>query len=97
MLPDGISPKRIKKETIGFHFFDFEAVVKSSNPRARNRLSKRLDYKEGAQGFMPNLFLYEIAACESVSQGASGLLAIHQKNVSTVPGCINRVLRSTSR
>ena len=46
---------------------------------------------------MANLYLHRITEHESASQGANGLQPIHLKEVSTVPGCIQRVLRSTSR
>jgi hypothetical protein len=46
---------------------------------------------------MANLYLYEITEYESVSQGASGLQAVHQKDVSTLAGCVSRALRFTSR
>ena len=55
------------------------------------------DCKEGAPRLMANLYLFKITEYEFVSQGASGLQPIHLKEVSTVPGCIHRVLRSTSR
>jgi hypothetical protein len=51
----------------------------------------------GVPGFMANLYLLKTTVNESVSQGASGLQPIHPKDVSTVPGCIRRVLRSTLR
>ena len=49
----------------------------------------------GVPGFMANLYLLKTTVNESVSQGASGLQPSHLKDVSTVPGCINRVLPST--
>jgi hypothetical protein len=65
--------------------------------RLRIWLSKRVDCKEGALSFMEDLCLCEITKYLPESHGASGLQEFHQKDVSTVPGCINRVLRSTSR
>jgi hypothetical protein len=65
--------------------------------RLRIWLSQRVDYKEGEQRFMEDLCLCEIIKYLPASHGASGLQAFHKKDVSTVPGCINRVLRSTSR
>jgi hypothetical protein len=56
-----------------------------------------VDYKEGEQRFMEDLCLCEITKYLPESHGASGLQAFHQKDVSTLPGCINRVLRSTLR
>jgi hypothetical protein len=46
---------------------------------------------------MSNSNLYGIAKDEPVGQDASGLRPFHPKDVSTVPGCIHRVIRSTSR
>jgi hypothetical protein len=46
---------------------------------------------------MANFNLYEDRANELLSQGARGLQVFHQKDVSTVTGCINRVLLSTLR
>ncbi len=65
--------------------------------RLRIWLSQRVDYKEGTPSFMEDLCLCEITKYLPASYGASGLQAFHQKDVSTVPGCINWVLRSTSR
>jgi len=66
-----------------------------------NLLMHLIDQAGGLQGrapaFMENLYLHQTTAYESVSQGASGLQPFHPKDVSTVPGCINRVLRSTLR
>ena len=45
---------------------------------------------------MPNLYLNEIAELELVTQGASCLQLFRPKNVSTVPGCIQLVLRDKS-
>jgi hypothetical protein len=59
--------------------------------------SKRVDYKEGAPSFMEDLCLCEITKYLPESHGASGLQAFHQKDVSTLSGCINWVLRPTSR
>jgi hypothetical protein len=64
--------------------------------RLRIWLSKRVDYKEGAPSFMEYLCLCEITKYLPESYAANGLQAFHQKDVSTVPGCINRALRSTS-
>jgi hypothetical protein len=65
--------------------------------RLRNWLSKRVDYKEGEQSFVEDLCLCKITKYLPESHWASGLQAFHQKDVSTVLGCINRALRSTSR
>jgi hypothetical protein len=65
--------------------------------RLRIWLSKRVDYKEGEQRFMEDLCLCEITKYLPASYGANGLQAFHQKDVSTLPGCINWVLRPTSR
>ena len=46
---------------------------------------------------MANLYLHRITEHESASQGANGLQPIHLKEVSAVPGCIHRVLRSELR
>jgi hypothetical protein len=77
-------------------FNDVEAIVHVSNP-----LAHLIDQAGGLQGrapaFMANLYLHQTTAYESVSQGASGLQPFLSKDVSTVPGCIHRVLRSTSR
>ncbi len=56
-----------------------------------------MDCKEGAPGFMANLYLYKITVYGSVYQGKIGLQTINTKDVYTVPGCIHRVLRSTLR
>ena len=77
-------------------FNDVEAIVHILNP-----LAHLIDQAGGLQGrapaFMANLYLHQTTAYESVSQGASGLQPIYLKDVSTVPGCIHRVLRSTLR
>jgi hypothetical protein len=65
--------------------------------RLRICLSKRVDYKEGEQSFMEYLRMCGITKYLPESHGASGLQAFQQEDVSTVPGCINRVFRSTSR
>jgi hypothetical protein len=65
--------------------------------RLRSWSSKRVDYKEGEQSFMEYLRLCEITKYLSESHGVNGLQTFHQKDVSTVLGCINRALRSTSR
>ena len=41
--------------------------------------------------------MYKNTVYESISQGASGLQPFDSKDVSTVPGCIHRVLRFTLR
>lgn len=46
---------------------------------------------------MTNLYMCEITVHGAVGQGATGSQPFHLKDVSTVPRCINRVLRSTSR
>ena len=75
-------------------FNDVEAIVLMPNP-----LAHPIEQAGGLQGrvpgFMANLYLLKTTVNESVSQGASGLQPSHLKDVSTVPGCINRVLRST--
>jgi hypothetical protein len=53
--------------------------------------------QEGALSFMANIYLVEDRAHEPLSQGASGLQPFNPKDVSTVPGCIQLVLRDTSR
>jgi hypothetical protein len=45
--------------------------------RLRIWLSKRMDYKEGEQSFIANLYLYEITQYLPASHGASGLQAFH--------------------
>jgi hypothetical protein len=65
--------------------------------RLRIWLSQRVDYKEGAPSFMEELCLCGITKYLPESHGANGLQAFHQKDVSTLPGCINRALWSTSR
>ena len=46
---------------------------------------------------MRNLYLYEKAAYGCQRHAASGLQPFEQQDVSTVPGCIHRVLRSILR
>ena len=53
--------------------------------------------KEGEPGFMKNLDLHEKTAYGRQSHAASGLQPFQQQDVSTGPGCIHRVLRSTLR
>jgi hypothetical protein len=45
---------------------------------------------------MPNFYLYEFTVDVHLSHGEHRLQALHQTDVSTVPRCIHRVLRSTS-
>jgi len=46
---------------------------------------------------MENLYLYEITVRLPASQSASDLKAFQQQDLTTRPGCINRVLLSTLR
>ena len=65
--------------------------------RLRICLSKRVDYKEGEQSFMEYLRMCGITKYLPESHGTSGLQAFHQKDISTLPGCINWVLRDKWR
>jgi hypothetical protein len=46
---------------------------------------------------MENLYLYGITVYGLENQGASGFQSFKQKDVSSSPGCIHWVLRSTLR
>jgi len=76
--------------------YKFEVIVNSSNMLAK-LTSEQVDCKEGAPGSMRNLYLYKKIAYGRPSHAASGLQPFQRQDVSTVPGCINRVLRSTLR
>ena len=60
-------------------------------------LKRRADCEEGAPSLMKDLHLYLLAVNGPTGHGASGLPQFQQQDVSTVPGCIDRVLRSTLR
>ena len=53
--------------------------------------------QEGALTFMANFYLYEFTVHEPLSHNERGLQVFHRNDVSTQPGCIHRVLRSTLR
>lgn len=67
-----------------------------ANPLA-HLIEQAGDCKEGAPGFMEYLHPYLCMVDGPVSHGARGLQPCHQLDVSSWPGCINRVLRSTLR
>ena len=46
---------------------------------------------------MANFYLYEFTVHVHLSHGERGLQLFHRNDVSTRPGCIHQVLRSTSR
>jgi hypothetical protein len=96
MLPSRVTPRSAKKKLNNVNNYQFEFIVNTSNLLA-NLQSKRVDCKQVVPGFMRNLYLYEKTAYGRPSHAARGLQPFHSKDVSTVPGCINRVLRSTLR
>jgi len=97
-IPTGLNSAPAIKKTnpIMTSFFSFQAIVHSLHP-----LAQWGEYtggcKEGAPGFMKNLYLHEKTAYGRQSHAARGLQPFQQQDVSTVPGCIHRVLRSTLR
>lgn len=90
-LPRGLSNVKIidsKKVT----FNDVEAIVPIT------QALPQLIWRAGTtRKGLANLYLHKTTVNESVSQGASRLQPFHPKDVSTVPGCIHPVLRSTLR
>ena len=62
--------------------YKFEVIVNVSNLLA-NLLSERVDCKEGAPGFMEDLYLYEKTACGRPSHAARGLQLLQKLDVST--------------
>ena len=89
------------KSNINIHLIElinthFEAIV----PIAQSlvRLVKQAGgLQEGALSFMANFYLFEFTVHVHLSHGERGLQALHQTDVSKRPGCIQRVLRSTTR
>jgi hypothetical protein len=96
MLPSHVSLHFTKNKLNNVNRYKFEDIVNALNLLAK-LLSERADCKEGAPGFMRNLYLYQKTSYGRPSHAARGLQPFHSKDVSTVPGCINRVLRSTLR
>jgi hypothetical protein len=85
----------MKKTSIEVFFVFFELIVVINYPIVH--LVKQAGRVQGrGTGFMANLYMFKTTEHESVSQGVNGLQPIHLEDVSTRPGCVHRVLRSTS-
>ena len=96
MRPSRVPLYLAKNKLNNVNSYKFKVIVNVLNLLA-NPLSERVDCKEGAPGFMEDLYLYEKTAYGRPSHAAIGLQPFQQQDVSTEPGCINRVLWSTLR
>lgn len=63
----------------------------------RNDRRRSADGQQGVPGFMVNLYLYKNSGMGAEGLDRCGFRPVRQKDVSTRPGCIHRVLRSTLR
>ena len=70
-------------------------VVKKVIVWFRNDRGRTADDQQGVPGFMVNLYLYKNSGMGAEGLVQCALQSIRQMNVSTRPGCINLVLRST--
>ena len=61
----------------------------------RNDRRRSADGQQGVPGFMVNLYLYKKSGMVAEGLVQCALQSIRQMDVSTRPGCINLVLRST--
>ena len=80
-------------ELINTHF---EAIVPIRQSLVR-LVKQAGGLQEGAPSFMANFYLYEFTVHEPLSHSERGLQVFHRNDVSTRLGCIQLVLRDTSR
>ena len=94
MRPSRVPLYLAKNKLNNVNSYKFKVIVNVLNLLA-NPLSERVDCKEGAPGFMEDLYLYVKTAYGSPSHAARGLQTFQIQDVSTRPRCINNGFRFT--